>query len=73
VQNNQPVEVPIDCLVDAIDGLQLVSDGTDGVGERHVDAAVIVAADVAPRVDEIIITTMRPRAVSITMNCWPIV
>jgi hypothetical protein len=69
MQDDQPAEVAGDFLVDAIDRLELVPDAADRVGERRVDAVVIVTANVALGINAIAGDDDSPRAVSRIMNC----
>ena len=61
------------CLVHLVDGLQLFPDAADGVVERDIDAVMVVARELAARIDAVAGDHPPAGGVSMRTNCWPIV
>src|SRR4051794_20060622 len=53
VQDDEPVEVAAEFVIHSVDSLELLPNAADGVVERHKDAVVVVAGELAARIDAI--------------------
>jgi len=72
VKDDEPIQIASDFLVDPVHGLQLFQMLPDAVAERHVDAVVLVAAQVALGVNAVARNdTFALRRSPMITNCWP--
>src|SRR5579872_5938836 len=53
VQNNEAAQIASEFVIHLVDRLELLPDAADGVVERHVNAVVVVAGELAARVDAV--------------------